>query len=102
MGDDVRLLRPIERSARSERGRNLFSQLNRPPRDTRGLIKFHCQDSMIPHQRSHETAFCRRRKRIGSTYLGLNQLRLIDCYLLVRAQRMAALKTEFVVLQQAA
>ena len=46
MGDDVRLLRWIERPARSERSRDLVSQLACPPRDTRGLIKFHCQNSM--------------------------------------------------------
>jgi hypothetical protein len=46
MGDDVRLLRRNERPARSERSRDLVSQLDRTPRDTRGLIKFYRQNSM--------------------------------------------------------
>ena len=48
MGDDVRLLRRIEPPARSERSRDLVFQLDRTPRDTRGLIKFHRQNSMTP------------------------------------------------------
>jgi len=48
MRDDVRLLRRIERPARSEPGRDLVSQLDCTLRDTRGLIKVHRQNSMTP------------------------------------------------------